>query len=259
MRPLRARSAIVTGASRGIGVAIALELARGGVRVGLTARRADLLESVANTIRQGGGEAVVVPADASDRLATREAITRLDEAIGPVDLLVANAGIGRSTPALGFSSEVLDEIIQVNLIGAAVAIEAVLPGMMARGRGQIVGISSLVGYRGLPGSTGYCASKAALSTLLDGMRPELRGHGIAVSIVHPGFVDTDMTSDSRHRRPFVMNADRAARIIVGGIAGRRRRIDFPWPMRLLMRCVRNLPDPIFDRIAARVLATPPEP
>lgn len=258
MKPLRARSAIITGASRGIGASIAVELARRGVRVGLTARRADLLESVAEAIRQHGGEAVVSPADASDRQESREAIARLIEAIGPVDLLVANAGIGRSTPAVGFSSDVLDEIIRVNLIGAAVAIEAVLPGMIARKRGHIVGISSLAGYRGLPGSTGYGASKAALSTLLDGMRPELRGFGIAVSIVHPGFVETSMTADARHHRPLLMDADRAARIIVDGIARGRRRVDFPWQMHLLMRCVRNLPDPIFDRIAARVLGDPPD-
>ncbi|WP_169974232.1 SDR family NAD(P)-dependent oxidoreductase [Tautonia rosea] len=255
MKRIRARSAIVTGASSGIGACLAVQLAQQGIHVGLTARRADRLETLARSIQDAGGVAVVAPADAADRQATTEAIGRLEHELGPVDLLIANAGLGRSSPAVGFSAEVVEEIVRVNLIGASVAIEVLLPGMLNRGRGQIVGMSSLAAFRGLPGSSAYCASKAALSTLLEGLRPELRRRGVLVTIVHPGFVKTPMTEQSRHVQPWMMDADRAASIILNGIARGRRRVDFPAPTLALMRLVRLLPAPIFDRIAARVLST----
>jgi short-subunit dehydrogenase len=248
-----ARSAIVTGASSGIGASMARELAARGVRVGLTARRLDLLGRLAGEIRGRGGIAEVEPADASDIEGTRRAISRLESAIGPVDLLVANAGVGLSTPAVGFSSEAVERLLRVNVVGASAAIEAVLPGMIDRGRGHLVGISSLASFRGLPGSAGYCASKAALSTLLEGMRPDLRRFGVSVTIVHPGFVHTPMTEHAPHPRPWLVDADRAARIILDGIARKRRRVDFPWQTAALLRLVRALPSPIFDRLAGRLL------
>ncbi|RUL84324.1 SDR family NAD(P)-dependent oxidoreductase [Tautonia sociabilis] len=253
-RPVGAEAAIVTGASSGIGAAMAAQLADRGVRVGLTARRTDLLDALAASIRARGGTAAVSAADAADPDATRRAIALLDRQIGPVDLLIANAGIGRSTPAVGFSAGVVDELFRVNLIGASAAIEAVLPGMIERRRGRIVGIGSLASIRGLPGSAGYCASKAALATLLEGLRVDLRRLGISVSIVQPGFVQTPMTDRATHPRPWLMDADRAARIILDGIARGRRRIDFPGPMAALLRLVRALPDPVFDRLAARILS-----
>ncbi|MEW4566483.1 SDR family NAD(P)-dependent oxidoreductase [Tautonia sp. JC769] len=255
MKRNRARSAIVTGASSGIGAALARQLAGQGVRVGLTARRLDRLEGLAESIRAAGGEAAVAPADAADRRATAGAIARLERELGPIDLLIANAGLGRSSPAVGFSAEVVEEVVRVNLIGAAAAIEGVLPGMLARGHGQIVGISSLAGFRGLPGSSAYCASKAGLSTLLEGLRPDLRRRGVLVTVVHPGFVRTPMTEASRHVQPWMMDADRAAAIILKGIARGRRRVDFPAPTLALMRLVRFLPGSVYDRLAPRVLST----
>src|SRR5690606_29984482 len=116
-------------------------------------------------IRERGGKAVVAVADAADRDATHAAIERLAAELGPVDLLIANAGFALRTPAAGFSASALEAMVRVNLLGAAFAIEAILPAMLARGRGHLVGISSLASYRGLPGPAGYCATKAALSTL----------------------------------------------------------------------------------------------
>jgi short-subunit dehydrogenase len=233
---------------------MARQLAEQGVRVGLTARRVDRLEELAASIRSAGGVAAVAPADAADRQATFEAIAQLEQELGPIDLLIANAGIGRNSPSVGFSAEVVEEIFRVNLVGAAVAIEAVLPGMLDRRQGHIVGISSLAGFRGLPGSSAYCASTAALSTLLEGLRPDLTRQGVLVTIVHPGFVRTPMTEQSRHGQPWMMDADRAASIILNGIARGRRRVDFPAPTVALMRLVRLLPAPIFDRLAVRVLS-----
>ena len=248
---IRGEVAVVTGASSGIGAALARQLAARGVRVGLTSRRLDELEAVAGSIRAAGGTAAVATADAADPGATRAALARLAGELGPVDLLIANAGLGLSTPAEGFSAEVVERMVRVNLIGASYAIEAVLPEMLRRGRGHLVGVSSLAAYRGLPGSSGYCASKAGLSALLEALRPELKPRGIAVTTVHPGFVRTPMTAGQKNPQPFLMDADPAARVIVRGIEAGRRRIDFPMPMVALMTLVRLMPGPIYDRVIGR--------
>jgi short-subunit dehydrogenase len=174
-----AETAIITGASSGIGAAMARQLAKAGVRVGLTARREAELESLARTIRDDGGTAVVAPGDAADPASTRAAFARLIEGLGPIDLLIANAGVGLDMRAVRFSAENFDQMVRVNLTSVGYAIEAVLPSMLERGRGQIVGISSLASFRGLPGSAGYSATKAGLTALLEGLRAELRIKGIA--------------------------------------------------------------------------------
>jgi len=247
----------VTGASSGIGAALARQLAASGVAVGLTARRAEALDALAREIRDRGGVAVVATADATDPAAIRSAFARLAEQLGPIDLLIANAGVGLSTPALGFSAETFAQMVRVNLIAPAYAIEAVLPEMLRRGRGHLVGISSLAAYRGLPGTSGYCATKAGLSTLLEGLRAELQGRGIAVTTVHPGFVRTPMTEGKDRHQPFMMEVEPAARAILKGIAARRRYVAFPWPMAAIMSLVRLLPGAAFDRMAARLVK--PEP
>jgi short-subunit dehydrogenase len=250
-----AETAIITGASSGIGAAMARQLAKAGVRVGLTARREAELESLARTIRDDGGTAVVAPGDAADPASTRAAFARLIEGLGPIDLLIANAGVGLDMRAVRFSAENFDQMVRVNLTSVGYAIEAVLPSMLERGRGQIVGISSLASFRGLPGSAGYSATKAGLTALLEGLRAELRIKGIAITAVHPGFVRTPMTADGGHRQPFMMDADPAARIILRGVARKQRRVDFPWPMVGVLRAVQLLPGWFYDRFADRLVNT----
>ena len=248
-----AETAIITGASSGIGAELARQLAGMGVKVGLTARREGQLQSLADSIREAGGTAVVAPADAADPSTTRAAFARLLAELGPIDLLIANAGVGAGESPSRFSADDFDRMVRVNLIGVAYAIEAVLPSMLERRRGQIVGISSLAAYRGLPGSAGYSATKAGLSTFLEGFRPQLRSRGIAVTAVHPGFVRTEMTAGQKGWQPFLMDADRAARIILRGVGRRRRRVDFPLPMVALMRGVQMIPGWVYDRISDRLV------
>ena len=245
--------ALVTGASSGLGAEMARQLGRSGWRVGLTARREAELEAVARSIREAGGTAFVAPADIADPAALRAAIAAVAEALGPVDLLVANAGVGISMVGQDFSAEAFDRMIGVNLSGVGHAIEAVLPGMLRKGAGQIVGISSLAGFRGLPGSSGYSATKAALSALLEGLRADLARSGIVVTTVHPGFVRTPMTAGSSKLMPLAIDVEPAARIILRGIASRRSRVDFPWRMAALLGLVRLLPDRLYDRMTVRLL------
>ncbi len=248
--------AIVSGASSGLGAEMARQLVRSGWRVGLIARRAVELGQVAAEIRAEGGVAEVAPADATDPTATAAAIRRIVRLLGPIDLLIANAGIGLEVSAQNFSAENFAKMVAVNLVGPAIAIENVMPAMIQRGAGQIVGISSLAGYRGLPGSAGYAATKAGLTVLLEGLRPELQRAGVTVTVVHPGYVRTPMTANSTHPQPFLMDVEPAARIILEGVARRKARVDFPGPMVGLLSVVRMLPAAIYDPLAARILLGP---
>jgi short-subunit dehydrogenase len=250
---------VVTGASSGIGRELARQLAASGLAVGLTARRADRLDELAETIRRDGGRVAVATADAADPVATRDALQSLAQALGPIDVLVANAGVAINASALAFDPGAVRRTFEVNLLGVSEAIAAVLPGMLERGRGHLVGVSSLAGYRGLPGSAAYAASKAALSSLLEGLRIELEPRGIAVTTVEPGFVATAMTAGAPFPKPWQWSPERAARYIVRGLERERRLVRFPWPLVAIQRLVSVLPPGIYDRLARRIVPVPPFP
>lgn len=244
--------AVVTGASSGIGRALAVELAREGYRVGLIARRADRLEAVVAEIRAAGDSAECVPAAVTGRDEVRRAIGALTERLGPVDLLVANAGIGLGTDALVPAADALEAEFRVNVFGVFYAVEAVVPSMIERGAGHVVVISSLAAHRGLPGAAGYCASKAALTRLVEGLRPDWARAGIVATTVHPGYVRSEMTARNRFRMPLLMDTDRAARLIARAIRRKRKVYEFPWRMSLLVRhVVRHLPDRVLAGLVRR--------
>jgi short-subunit dehydrogenase len=235
--------ALVTGASSGIGWEVAKLLALGGTKVGLVARRRDQLDALASEIRAAGGTAEVAPADITDRAQTVAALRGLEERLGPVDLLLANAGLGGSTflePEINIDE--IEQMYRVNVFGVLYSVEAVLPGMLARRRGHLVAISSLGSYKGLPGEFGYTSSKAAVNNLMEGFRIELRPRGIHVTTVCPGFVTTPMTSGFKFKMPFLLSAAEAARRIVLALRGKPAVYDFPRPMRWLMELTRWLPD-----------------
>jgi short-subunit dehydrogenase len=143
-------------------------------------------------------------------------------------------------------------MLDVNVVGVAHTIEALLPGMLARRRGHIVGISSVAGYRGLPWTASYSASKAALSTYLEGLRPALRGRGITVTTVCPGFVRTAMTSGTPFRKPVpMMEPEAAARYLVRAIRRKPRDYAFPWSTAVGMAFLRLLPNRLFDLMMER--------
>jgi short-subunit dehydrogenase len=251
--------AVVTGASSGIGWELARALAAQGARVGLVARRREALEQLAAEIGKGGGTAAVAPADVADRAATVAAIHDVAARLGPVDLLVANAGVGAPTLLEPFNVAEIERMFQVNTLGVVYAIEAVLPEMLRRGRGHLAAVSSLGAYKGLPGESAYCASKAAVNTFLEGLRVQLRGRGVAVTTVCPGFVRTPMTSVNEFSMPFVMGADEAARRIVRALGRRVKVFNFPWPTTRLMKLTRWLPDWVLARVMAGYNEKPPPP
>jgi short-subunit dehydrogenase len=248
--------AIVTGASSGIGRALAVRLGAQGYRVGLIARRRDELQAAAAAIDAAGGTAVAAAADVGDLAALRAAVAEIEARLGPTDVLVANAGFGAPTRLDPLNITEVEQTFRVNVLGVIYAVEAVLPGMLARGRGHLLAISSLGAFKGLPGESAYCASKAAVNVYMEGLRIALRNRGVVVTTVCPGFVQTPM-APMNSATPFVMTADEAARRIARLIERRRGGVArFPWPMALLMSLIVRLPDAVVARLV-RVESGPP--
>ncbi len=252
--------AIVTGASSGIGRALAVRLASSGYRVGLIARRVELLESLRDEIAKARGLAVAEAADVGDRDALRGSVARVEEQLGPADVMVANAGFGAPTHLDPLNIDDVEQTFRVNLMGVVYSIESVLPGMLARRSGQIVAVSSLAGDRGMPGESAYCASKAAVNVYMEGLRIALRERGVVVTTVCPGFVQTPMTPMDAAATPFIMSAEAAADRIARLIEGRRGGVHrFPRRMALLMSLIARMPDALVARLVGDGSAHEPAP
>ena len=242
----------ITGASTGLGKGLALRLARDGHSVGLAARREGLLEEVAGEIRAAGGAAGVYPCDVADARQVTDAIRKCEAELGPIDLLLANAGVSVNTRVEAFDAAAVERVIRVNLLGAVYATETVLPGMLERGRGQIVAVSSIAGFNGLPMSAAYSASKGAMTNFFESLRIDLRGSGVDVTVITPGFVKTPMTALNRHPMPFLMDLDPAVELMVQAIYRRKKSLAFPWQLASVAWCARFLPRPAYDWLVSRV-------
>jgi short-subunit dehydrogenase len=246
------RVAIITGASSGIGRALAKELACQGpapCKVGLIARRQAELDSLRDEIQQAGGVAGSAPADVGDRQQVHQAIAHLTETLGPVDLLVAGAGIGATSRSETFDIEEVETLYRINLFGVLHAFDAVLPAMLERGQGHLAAISSLGAYSRLPGFIGYTSSKAALNHFLAGLRLKLRARGITVTTINPGFVRTAMTASHPFKMPWLMEPEEAARRIARALARGKKVYNFPWQASVLMKAVGWLPEWLVARLA----------
>ena len=241
---------MITGASSGIGRGLALHLARRGALVGLVARRANVLDEVIREIQDGGGNAEAIIADVQDADALKAGAQRLAEVFGPIDILIANAGVGTTTHASKLEPSEVEKTLQVNVIGAAKSVAAVLPAMLSRRSGQLVAIASLASYRGVAKSGAYCASKAALSGLFESLRIDLRGTGVDVSIIYPGFIKTPLTA-GRKRMPYLMELDYAVEKIIRAIERRKRSYSFPWQLATIVRAGLIMPPAMYDWIAER--------
>jgi len=241
--------ALITGASSGIGRAMAQQLAAGGTRVVLAARREAELAALADEIARAGGRADVCVLDVSDTAAIKAAVERWEKETGGLDLVIANAGVGLTKPAHKLTWDEMAPTVEVCAIGAMATLMAAMPPMLARGRGTLVGVSSLAAGRGLPTSGAYSAAKAALSTFLETLRLDLSPKGIKVVDVRPGFVDTPMTRQNRFWMPFMMSVDEAARAALRGIGKGRAVVAFPFPMRLVMSAAEIMPDGLYRWLA----------
>ncbi|HTO50041.1 MAG TPA: SDR family oxidoreductase [Burkholderiales bacterium] len=239
----------ITGASSGIGAAHAAHYADTGATLGLVARRADGLCALAGRL---GSTTATYAADVADHAAMREAAADFIARHGVPDIVIANAAVSVGT--LGSEPEdlpVLERILRTNVVGLAATLTPFVAPMRERKGGILTGIASIAGFRGLPGSGAYSASKAAAIAWLESLRVELAGSGVAVVTVCPGFIDTPMTRVNRYRMPFLLGADEAARRIARAIDARRAFVVVPWQMALAGRLWRALPNWLYDALAAR--------
>lgn len=239
----------ITGASSGIGAALARNYAGRGATLGLAARRGDELKHLAAGLP---GESFVYPLDVTDAAALAEAGTDFMAKAGTPDIVIANAGISVGT--LTQEAEDLSamaRVLRVNVVGMANTFHPFIEPMLAERRGILAGIASVAGIRGLPGAGAYSASKAAAIAYLESLRVELRGSGVKVVTVLPGYIETPMTAKNPYPMPFLLPADEAARRIARVIDAGRSYAVVPWQMAVVAKLMRLLPNSIFDVLAAR--------
>lgn len=242
-------SVVITGASAGLGAALARRYAGSGTSVGLIARRAAELEQLA---QEFPGRCATHCADVRDSTAMRRAAGALIARHGLPDIVIANAGISIGTlTELAEDEQVFRDVFDINIIGMVNTFQPYIAAMRERGHGVLVGIASVAGYRGLPGATAYSASKAAAIAYLEGLRVELRGSGITVITICPGYIATAMTANNPYRMPFIMSAETAAEKIAAIIVRRKTHAVLPWQMAIVARLMHVLPRWIYDPLAAR--------
>jgi short-subunit dehydrogenase len=251
LRPPRPRSILITGASSGIGAALARRYAGPGVHLALGGRDRARLAAIAAECRQAGAYATAQCVNVTDRLAIAVWVAAIDRDT-PLDLVIANAGTaGRHLPQ---GPERTRAIFAVNLEGVLNTIEPAETAMVARGHGHLALMSSLASFYSSPDSVAYCSSKAAVRYFGEGLRDRLGRNGIVVSVICPGFVRTPMNEGVRPRLPLTMSPERAAALIVRGLARGEARITFPFPTYAAMRLLSALPRGLVDRLAAHIPA-----
>ena len=245
---------LITGASSGLGREMARQLGARGWRVAVTGRREEELEETARQAEAAGGECLSLVGSVTEPDTVKRHYATIRQRWGGLDWAILNAGVGDSVHARRFRADVYHRVFATNVGGAVNWLEAVLPGMIEAGSGTIAGISSLAAWRGLPGAGAYSASKAALATLLESTRVDLRGTGVDVVIVCPGFIRNGSSSPAEEAgRPFLMDTAAGVRRILAGIDRKQRIVHFPWPLSYFMKyVVHNMPGLAYDWVMGKL-------
>ncbi|MEP7206304.1 MAG: SDR family oxidoreductase [Casimicrobiaceae bacterium] len=245
----------LTGASSGLGAALAAEYAGRGANLGLFSRRADALARVAAALPRD--RVAIYAGDVADATALAAAAADFMARYGTPDVVIANAGVSRGADtAHGEDLPVFHQVFATNMLGMVHTFAPFVRAMRTARRGTLVGIASIAGFRGLPGGGAYSASKAAAINYLESLRVEMRGTGVAVVTICPGYIATPMTAENPYRMPFLMPPARAARLTARAIARRRPWYVLPWQMAMVGWVVGHLPRPVFDAVFARAPRKP---
>lgn len=245
---------VITGASSGIGRALAQEYASRGATLGLIARREEMLAQLAASLP---ARSYCYAVDVTDAVAMAAAAANFVAHAGCPDIIIANAGVSAGTlTAHSEDNAVFEEMIRTNLMGMMLTFQPFVETMRTRKAGVFAGIASVAGLRGLPGAAAYSASKAAAISYLESLRVELHGSGVSVVTICPGYIATPLTSKNPYRMPFLMDAAAAARKIADAIGARKRYYVLPWQMALVAWALRRLPRPAYDTLFARAPRKP---
>lgn len=241
------KTAWITGAGTGIGRAVALQLARSGVRVAVSGRSIDKLQQLAAE----HSNIEVFQLDVTDRAKTAAVADAIEKSLGPLDLVIFGAGDYKPVTAASFVAEDFDHMMDVNYRGVINGLAAMLPRLRARRAGHIAWIASVAGYRGLPKAAAYGPTKAALINLAECLQPELARDGVTVSIINPGFVKTPLTAQNDFPMPFLMEAEEAGRLTIKGLKARKFEIAYPWQFVSILKIMRILPYALYLKIIRR--------
>ncbi len=247
------RTALITGASAGIGRGLAERLAAKGTTVALVARRQDLLDEIKHGIEGRGGRAVCLAVDVSRPDDVVSVVERAAHDLDGLDLVVANAGIAGAVHSRDITWARVGPLLQLNVMGAIATLCAAIPDMVRRGRGHLCGVSSLAGIRGLPKTAPYSSSKAALSTFLESLYVDFHGTGIDVTDVRPGYIKTDLTANRPYEMPMLMELSEALDVIVAGLEARDPIVAFPTPLASALYATRLLPQRAYGPLARRLV------
>lgn len=244
----RTRAVFITGASSGIGAALARYYAAGGALLGLVSRRASALQDLASSLPTATS---TYPIDVRDGAAMRAAGEDFVARHGCPDIVIANAGVSRGT-LTGQRADlaVFRDVIETNVLGLPNTFHPFVAPMQLRGSGTLIGMASVAGYRGLPGAGAYCASKAAAITYMESLRVELRGTGIRSVTICPGYIDTPMTRGNTYPMPFMISADEFARRLDRAVTKGKDYAVIPWQMAIVARVLHVLPNRVFNMLLA---------
>lgn len=256
MKQLRNKLIWITGASSGIGEALSYGLAQHGAQLVLTARRKEKLDQISQNIQQQYNlNPLVLPADVTDLTQLEAASKEMQANVGLPDIVIANAGSHVFSRPLEFDAREYRAIMDLNFGGMLNTFHTVLPAMLERGTGHLVGMASLAGYRGLPRAAAYGASKAAMIHFLESIYFHLEPKNIIVTTVNPGFVKTPLTDKNDFAMPFLMSSEDAARVIIDGVRREKRVVAFPYLFSCTLALLRIIPFPVY-KFLVKTIAWP---
>jgi NAD(P)-dependent dehydrogenase (short-subunit alcohol dehydrogenase family) len=247
------RVVLITGAGSGIGRQLAIELSRRGAVIAALDLAPEPLQSLATELKAHNAGIGWEVGDVTDRASLHRAVAAFQQRVGPIEILVANAGIGFETSARDWKAEDFEKHIAVNLVGVSNSIEAVLPGMLQRKHGHLVAMSSVASYRGVPRLTAYCAGKAGVNALMEGLRVELKPMGIHCTTICPGWIRTPLTDKVKLPMPGILSVENACRRIADAIERRRPFYAFPSQLRWTLQIAQLLPARWSDWMLLNVL------
>lgn len=248
----REKTVFLTGASSGIGEGLAVAMAEKGAIVALVARREEELTRIAEQITAKGGVARVFAVDVTDSESLAKAAESFRDEFGHIDIMIANAGIGgNDQKTREYDPASVKKLIDINLLGAVNSIHAVIKPMQERKSGHLVAISSLAGFRGLPKSAAYSASKGAMTNFFESVRLDQAANGIDVTIIQPGFIKTPLTSGRSNKMPFLMDLEDAIPHFLAAIERKKKFAAFPWQLATIVRLGKYMPAWLYDRIAGK--------
>lgn len=232
----------ITGASSGIGEYVAYEYAKQGATIGLAARRKELLEKVSAKCEELGGKTIICETDVTNQSATKMVIDDFISKSGGINIVIANAGISGKIDLDNGDSTEINRMLSTNILGVTNTVIPTLPTMIKQQSGSVVIVSSIAGFRGLPGRSGYSASKAAVRFMANSWRSSFAKNGISFTTICPGFIDTNMTNKHKYHMPFLMNVDIFAKKMVNAIEKKKKTYIVPWQWRFVVPLIKAVPE-----------------